>query len=110
MSVIKGLTAGPIFGVADTDYAAGMSLEKEDTGEKTELKNGDSQIIAVAYHSDKKPMTYTGKIKGALPSWKRGDAITVDGVTAYLDNVSETKREGDFAEIKIELTDYPDFA
>ena len=111
MPTIVGLAVGPIFGVVDHDtYAAGMNFEHEQSGETEELKNGDSEIIAAAFHGDKETVSYSFKIKGTFPTDPRGTAITIDGVAGYLDKLSKTKQEGGFAEGRIEAVVYPDFA
>ena len=111
MSVlIVGLSSGPIWGCPDTDYAAGQSSEKSRESEKTELKNGQGDIIATAYHSKKNTLSFSGKIKGTVPTDPPGTELTVDGEAAYLDKLTVTKSEGGFADVKLELTQYPDFA
>lgn len=115
MPLIVGLSTGPIYGVPDytpvaDTIGAGMSSEYEQGGEVEELKNGDSEIIAAAYHSDKNTLSYSFKIRGTFPTDPRGTALTIDGVTGYLDKLTRTKNEGAFAEGRIEITEYPDFA
>lgn len=109
-SLIVGLSSGPIFGCPDTSYGAGQSHEKSKESEKTELKNGAGEIIAAAYHGHKNTLSYTAKIKGTIPTDPPGTALTIDGEAGYLDKLTVTKQNGDFADIKIELTIYPDFA
>lgn len=109
-ALIVGLSTGPIWGCSDTDYGAGKSHEYERGGDVTELKNGQSQIIAAAFHSDKNTLSYSAKIIGTIPTDPRGTALTIGENTGYLDKITVTKQEGDFADIKIDLLDYPDFA
>jgi len=111
MSVtIVGLSSGPIWGVPDTDYGAGMNKEHEKGGEVTELKQGDSDIIAAAFHSDKNTTSYTAKVIGTVPTDARGTALTVGDETGYLDKITLVKQEGDFSEIRLELLEFPDMS
>ncbi len=107
---IVGLSDGPIWGVPDTAYGAGMNKEYEKGGEVTELKQGDSDIIAAAFHSDKNTLSYTAKIKGTIPTDSRGTALTIGEQTAYLDKITVVKQEGDFAEVRIECLQWPDMS
>lgn len=112
---IVGLASGPIWGVPNTPSMAGQSAEYGKGGEVTQLKDGNSRVIAAAYHSPVNTLSYRAKIKTAaylteVFNKARGSAITIDGVAAYLDKVTRTKTEGDFAEINIDLQEYPDFS
>ncbi len=108
--LIVGLSTGPIWGCPDTAYAAGDSHEYEKGGEVAEMKEGEtSKIIAAAFHSDKNTLSYTGKIKGAIPTDPRGTELTIGGVTAYLDKLTVSKQKDGFADVKIDLIEYPDF-
>ena len=106
---IVGLTSGPIWGVPNTTYGAGMSADYEKGGDVTDLKDGNSRIIAASFSANKNTLSYRAKIKGTIPTNARGTQLTIDGVTAYLDKITRTKQEGDFAEVQIDLIEYPDF-
>ena len=105
--LIRGLSAGAIWGVPDAAYGKGQSLDIDNNGEKAELKDGNGNTVAVAYYDDKKTIAYTVKITDATQfTATRGSVVTVDGVTGILDDYKLVKSNSDFAEYQLNITFY----
>lgn len=105
-AIIVGLTTGPIWGCPDTAYGAGQSLDNTIEGEETPLKDGNGNTVAVAYYDNRETVSYQVKIKGALPTWTRGQAIEIDGVSYILTGWKKGKKNNDFQEMTIDAKKY----
>lgn len=100
--IIVGITEGPIWGCPDAAYGAGQSLDATVDGEEGLLKSGNGNTIAAAYYDDKETVSYVVKIKGTVPTWTRGQGISIDGVSYILTGWKKGKKNTDFQEMTID--------
>lgn len=105
--LIIGLSTGPIWGCPDLSWGKGQSFDRTIEGEKQALADGNGNTVAVAYYDNRKTVSYTIKISGAVPAdMERGTVLQVDGENYVIESVKEGRTNTDFAEYTLELMSY----
>lgn len=111
-TVVAGVS-GPIWGATDESWLYASNMQKKIMREKAELKNGQSEFVQARWFSPKQELTGRGKIKNN--SGKPGKSLIGHQLTItdsefagtwYLDDVTETKNEGDWLEFEFTATEY----
>ena len=115
-TVVAGIS-GPIWGCTDESFLYTNSMEESPEREKNELKNGQSQFVQAVYHSPKRTLSVSGKVRTTtgLPGKSLiGHILTITDTefagTWFIDTISKGKTEGDWMEWSGELSEYEDSA
>lgn len=111
-TVIAGIS-GPIFGATDESYLFVNSMEWVPSREKAELKNAQSEFVQAVWHSPKKTISFSGKVRtttGLPGAALIGHTTTITDSqfsgTYYIDEVTHSKTEGDWMEFSAVASQY----
>ena len=111
-TVVAGIT-GPIWGCTDEAFLYVNSMQLNPQREKAELKNGQSQFVQSVWHSPKRTLSASGKVRvvADIPGKALiGHIVTVTDTQFagewFVDDVTQGKTEGDWMEVSYEMTEY----
>jgi len=113
-TVVAGIS-GPVWGCTDEAYLFTNSMEETPERDKNELKNGQSQYVQAVWHSPKRTLSVSGKVRtttglpgASLIGHVLSIADTTFAGTWFIDTITKSKSEGDWLEFSAELSEYED--
>ena len=120
MAVVIAGISGPLWGATDESFCFVQSLEGTATAEKSELKNGQNEIVQAVWSGQKQTGVMRGRVRTTvgLPGASLvGHVITIAdtqiGTTLpdgdwYIDEVTHSKSNDNWMEFTANVSSYPD--
>jgi len=120
MAIVIAGISGPKWGTTDESFCFVQSLEGTATAEKSELKNGQNEIVQAVWSGQKQTGVMRGRVRttvGLPGSALVGHVITIAdtqiGTTLpdgdwYIDEVTHSKSSDNWMEFTANVSSYPD--